>query len=296
MRHNGISPRLALGMHNSGLARPELGPEDWLSLFKYPVIQTNEPAAKSAGVTAISRLALTGVHASAELDQLVQELTHLCQAAWTAYEQGQHLQRVVRPFLPRTTWNEATAVTRRGGRALPIETGEASILRLDIANFTALTDSHPLDQVVADLNACLDTLTGIVYRHRGDVNKYLGDGFLAVFDNADDALQAGCALQRAVADFNRHQSALGRLVFPTRIGVDTGQVALASLGSYDRQDRTVIGMPVNLAERLQKQAPPDRVWLSQATFDRLQDQSGCRAVGLVKVKGRQEPIFVYEKR
>jgi class 3 adenylate cyclase len=152
-----------------------------------------------------------------------------------------------------------------------------------------------LDRVLTDLKGYLDQLTRLVYLHHGEVDKYLGDGFLAIFANADDAVQAGSTIQQAAAEFNRHQSVRGGLVFPSRVAIDTGQVAVTSLGSCNRQERTVIGMPVNLAERLQAQATPGRVWLSQATFDRLQDRSGYRCLGAMKVKGKAEPVVVYEK-
>jgi class 3 adenylate cyclase len=179
---------------------------------------------------------------------------------------------------------------------LPTETRQVSILRLDIANFTKLIDSHPLDQIIIDLNAYLDQMAQIIYRHHGDIDKYLGDGFFSIFTNADDAVRAGHAIQQATAKFNRQQLAENRLVFPTRVAIDTGEVMMTSLGSSDRQDRTVIGMPVNLADRLQAKATPGRVWFSQATFDQLNDRSDCHCLGPIKVKGRQEPITVYEKR
>jgi len=220
----------------------------------------------------------------------------LCQAACTALAHSQHLQAVIRPLLPRTTWEAAVEVARHGGHTLPTETHQAAILWLDIARFSELFTSRPLDQVLTDLNAYLDALTEVVYRHGGDVNKYLGDGFLAVFGAADAAVRAGCALQSAADDFNVRQRSQERGPFHTRIGIDTGQVAVVSLGSRDRQDRTVIGAPVILAERLQEQAPAGRVWLSQATFERLGDRSGCHVVGLVKVKGQAAPVLVYETR
>lgn len=226
---------------------------------------------------------------------LVQELSYHYQTLSAAYERSQRLQTLIRPFLPATTWTEATDLARRGGRVLPTERREVSVLRLDIVNFTELMDNQPIDSLLASLNAYLDTLTSLVYRYHGEVSKYLGDGFLAIFASADEAVQVGCALQRAAADFNRCQAAQTGLVFPTRIGIDSGQVVMISLGSHDRQDRTVIGMPINLAERLQAQATPGRVWLSKETFERLQDQTGYRCLGLMKVKGRAEMVVVYEK-
>ncbi len=274
---------------------PELFSQDRPAELNVPLARTNKSLATSTRVMDADRLNLSVPSSSPDLNQLVQELACLYQLAWTAYERSQTLQAVVRPFLSRSTWTEATKVAWQGQQVLPTETREVSMLRLDIVNFTELIDNHPLGQVLADLNAYLDRLTRIVYRHQGDVDKYLGDGFLSIFDKADDAVQAGCALQQAVTDFNRRQSASGGLIFPARVAICTGQVVITTIGSPDRQDRTIMGMPINLVERLQAQATPGRVWLSQATFDRLRDPSGCRYLGRIKVKGRQEPVVVYEK-
>jgi class 3 adenylate cyclase len=294
MRSNGTTPYFGLDRHNGGVALSDLGPEDWLPCFQFPAIQANE-FSKSAGVTRSDRLDLTRTYPSDALDQLVQDLAYLCQIALAAHEHGKYLLTIVRPFLSRATWTKVIAGAQCGECTLPAETCEASILQLDIANFTEIANSHPLDQVVSDLNAYLDTMTQVVYRYHGDVDKYLGDGFLSVFANADDAVQAGCAIQRATADFNRRQLAQGGLAFPARIGIASGPITMVSLGSHERQERTVLGMPVNLAERLQEQASPEQVWLSQATFDQLCDQTDCSCLGPAKVKGVQEPVVVYEK-
>lgn len=232
---------------------------------------------------------------SHDFDHLVQKLAHVCQAAWAAYEYSQRLQGLIQPFLSHATWLEAFEVARYGEQALPTITRQVSILRLDIVGFTQLLDSHPLKQVLFNLNTYLDQLTQLVYRYYGDVDKYLGDGFLAVFEQANDAVQAGCAIQQATADFNCCQAAWDGFVFPIRIGIDTGLVAITNLGSAARQERAVMGLPVNLAERLQAQATPGLVWFSQATFDQLHEPSGCRCLGPIQVKGRPEPVIVYEK-
>ncbi len=207
----------------------------------------------------------------------------------------QTLQTATRPLFPRTTWTDVVGAAWPGEHSLATETREVSILRLDIADFTELTDSHPLDQVLSGLNTYLDISTQLVHWHQGNVHKYLGDGFLSVFADADDAVRAGHAIQQATADFNHRQSLKGGLVFPTRVGIASGEVAIARLGSPDHRDRTVIGKPVNLAERLQAKATPGRVWLSQATYGRLRDRSGCRRLGPVQIKGWQLPVIVYEK-
>ena len=207
----------------------------------------------------------------------------------------QPLQAFLRPFLPTTTWREATESVRRGEHTLPTKTYEASALRLDIADFTELMDNHSLDQLLTALNTCFARLIQVVHYHNGDIHKFLGDGFLALFNSADEAVMAGCAIQQIAIAFNRRQAAEKGIIFPTRLAIDTGPVVLTNIGSPDRQDRTVMGMPVNLAERLQAEATPGRVWLSQATFEQLSDPSGCRCLGPVEVKGKQAPVIVYEK-
>ena len=229
-------------------------------------------------------------------NQVVQEWMCLYQTTQAAYEQSRTLQMLLRPFLPHTTWREAIGIAQRGERTFPTKTRVASILRLDIEGFTEICDNHPLADVLTELNLYLERPTQIVYRYQGDINKYLGDGFLSVFDEAEDAVRAGCEIQQTVADFNQRQAVSGRICFHTRIGIDTGQVAVVNLGSAARQDRTVIGMPVNLADRLQAETPVGRVWLSQATFNQLRIQTGYRQVGSVSVKGRRAPVSIYEKR
>jgi len=289
---DGIAPQFMFSSHNNEKVEPTLVPKD-----NWPATPQNSPDDLSRKLACVlGPVQPTCVCLETDADQLAWELFFLCQATWVAYVQSQHLHHIVRPLLPHATWDEANEAARHGGQALPTQIKEATILWLDVAHFAELTNAHTLDQVVTDLNAYLDALTQLVYRHQGDVNKYMGDGFLAVFANADDALQAACALQKAAADFNRRQVLNGKPALPTRIGIDTGQVALTSLGSCERQDRTVIGIPVNRAKRIQQQALIGQVWLSQATFQRLQDRSGLYVVGEIEIKGQQEPVFVYARQ
>jgi class 3 adenylate cyclase len=292
MFYNGSIPSSTL---KNWQIRPEFIGEDQ-AVTDFPLAWQNKFPTQSMPEKDTDRLISRDSRSNDDLGQLVQELTCLYQMALTAYERSQHLQAVVRPLLPQTTWAEATNMTQQGQKALPTENREVSILRLDIVGFTDMLDRYPVEQVLTDLNAYLAKLAHLVYRHNGDVDKYLGDGFLCIFNEADDAIEAACAIQKAVAEFNRQQEAKEGLVFPARVAVTTGQVVVTSLGSSTRQDRTVIGMPINLAERLQAQATPGQVWLSQETFIRLRDQSGCRCLGSIKVKGRQEPVVVYEKQ
>ena len=229
-------------------------------------------------------------------DLLVWELFHLGQAVWTVYERRCRLHRIVRPLLSRATWDEAQDAAKRGRQMLPTHVQEATILWLNIANAVDWAGAQDLEQTVAALNVYLGTLDQIVDRHRGTVSKVMDDGFLAIFACADDAAQAACALEKATADFNHKPSPTDGLTFSICIGIDTGQVALATLGSPERQDRVVIGRPVNVAREIQRQAPAGQVYLSHSTFYCLQDRSGYRAVRAIKIKGQQGSVFVYTRQ
>jgi len=169
-----------------------------------------------------------------------------------------------------------------------------SVMRIDIENFTAKADRYPLSQISVALNTYFEQVTYVIYDWGGDIDKFLGDGCLAFFPAADEAVQAGQAIQEAVATFNRAQEERQSVTFPTRIGIDTGIVAIVSLGSPTRRERTAIGKPVNLADRLQARATPGRVWLTQTSFEQLSTHSGYRCLGPMRLKGLQEPVVVYE--
>lgn len=263
-----------------------------------PFIPANDLSAKLAGV--LDWFNPLHIRSRADSDQLAWELFYVCQATWTAYERQRRLNHLLRPLLSHRTWREVNEVTGQGQQVLSTQIKEMTVLWLDtaapIADCTELCARHPLEQVVADLAAYMAALTPVVYQHRGDVNNCTGAGFLADFASAADAFQAGCALQQTAAAFNRRQSAVGKPVFPTRVGIATGQVALATLGSAERQERTLIGNAVNLARLIQQHASPGEVWLSQATFDRLDLSAPCDIAGPIEVKGCQAPLVIYRKR
>ena len=209
-------------------------------------------------------------------------------------EQNRHFETIVRPFLSQIIWAEVLNLSQQEGQALPTEIHQVSVLYLDVVGFTDLTEKFPLSQVAATLNTYLADITPLIYHYEGDIHKYLGDGFLSVFTSADAAVQAGRAIQQATAAFNTRQTAQDALPFSIRIGIDSGMVMAISLGCVERQDRTLLGSPVNLADRLQAKATPGRIWLSQATYGRLADRTGLRCLGPVALKGSCEQVLVYE--
>jgi class 3 adenylate cyclase len=224
---------------------------------------------------------------SVNLIELVDELAQ-------AYEANLRLQDILRPLVPRMTWYQATDAVWQSKDNWLAEELIATLMFTDIAGFTALMGTHPVKEVLSSLNDYFTLLSRIVQRHRGDVHKFLGDGLMSLFICPADAVRAGCEIQRAVAEFNARQAAQGLWYFETRLAIDTGEVILASVGSHDRQDHTLIGRPVNLAAHLSERATPGTVWISQNTFAKLADKNGFAVRTMSVARREEEPMMIYE--
>ena len=211
-----------------------------------------------------------------------------------AYETSLRLQNALRPLVPTITWYQAADAAWQWKDNWPVEELVATIMFTDIAGFTALMETHPVKEVLNSLNDYFALLSQIVQQHRGDVHKFLGDGLMALFICPADAVEAGCEIQRAVTEFNARQAAQGLWHFKTRLAIDTGEVILASIGSPDRRDHTLIGRPVNLAAHLSERATPGTVWISQGTYDRLVDKNGLVSRTTFVARSEEKPTIVYE--
>ncbi|HYL50685.1 MAG TPA: adenylate/guanylate cyclase domain-containing protein, partial [Acidimicrobiia bacterium] len=137
--------------------------------------------------------------------------------------------------------------------------------------------------------------------HGGTVMQYVGDAVMAVFgapfpqeDHADRALAAGCAMLAGQDAVNERWRAEGLPEFGLGIGLSTGEVAAALLGSDERVEYTLVGDTVNLAQRLQDLArPAGTIVLSGPTLDGLTAPPSVDPLGEQHVKGREAPVHAY---
>jgi class 3 adenylate cyclase len=137
----------------------------------------------------------------------------------------------------------------------------------DIANFTAILEVLEPETTVADLTLYTAILSQAVQRNQGHIDKFLGDGMLAFFDNASDAIRASCDIQYELESFNLNQEERGHPRFDTRIGLATGAILQAQLGFANRREFTIIGDRVNTAARLQGRAPIKGILMDAVTYE-----------------------------
>jgi adenylate cyclase len=136
---------------------------------------------------------------------------------------------------------------------------ELTIVFVDIRNFTARSEDSSPEQAVALLNVFLSEMVDVIeQRHGGIVNKFLGDGLMAMFaewtgraDHADAAVAAGCEMLQRVASINERLRAAGEPSLAIGVGIHTGRAVVGSIGSPRRMEYTAIGDTVNLASRVE---------------------------------------------
>jgi len=171
----------------------------------------------------------------------------------------------------------------------------------DIRGFTSMSERLTPQDVVQILNEYFADMTPIVFEHQGLLDKFMGDGLMALFgvpyageDAASNAVIAAIEMQRRMVRVNEDLTALGLSEIAIGIGINTGTATVGYIGSRDRTDYTAIGDTVNLAARLEKQAGAGQIIISRFTFEALNQEFPVRPCDQIRVKGKAEPVQIYE--
>lgn len=175
---------------------------------------------------------------------------------------------------------------------------EMSILFSDIRSFTSISETMTPAHNFSFVNAYLSRIGPIIRTHEGYIDKFMGDGVMALFQQTpDDAVMAAVAMQQELHRYNATAAEEGRHSFKVGIGVNTGRMMLGTLGEADRMEGSVISDAVNLASRLEGLTKyySTGVLISQHTHQALTNGRFCsRQIDLVRVKGKDQPVGIYE--
>lgn len=176
----------------------------------------------------------------------------------------------------------------------------ATILFSDIVGFTTMSESLPPREINIVLNQYFTRMTDIIFKHDGMLDKYIGDGLMAVFgapmekdNDAERAIHAALEMRRELAKMREEVGPTGARL-NIRIGINTGRVVAGNMGSPRRLDYTVIGDPVNLASRLESSGSPNQILIGEETYRLVKGKFNITEVGPRKVKGKAAEIMVYE--
>ncbi|MCB1145703.1 MAG: adenylate/guanylate cyclase domain-containing protein, partial [Leptospiraceae bacterium] len=181
------------------------------------------------------------------------------------------------------------------------ERKEISVLFCDLAGFTAFSEKHSAEQVVEFLNRYFTIAQNVVTLHKGVINKFIGDAFMAIFNaplplenHAEMAVQAALAFRKEFGGLL--QADLQDIEKPDfRIGIHTGTVIAGRIGSSDRQEYTVIGDTVNVASRIEAlgKKVKQNLLISEDTHRLLKLEYKVSKVGSVRLRGKTDSTGIY---
>ncbi len=226
--------------------------------------------------------------------QCLSRLKTLQQAIIDREEQGVSLSRL----LPDGVADQL----RAGGRAVgETERLDVTVLMSDIRGYSAIAERTDPSALAGQLNAHRASMNGAIHAEGGTVMQFVGDAVMAVFgapqpstDHADRAVAAAAGMHLAQHEVNTAFLARGLDPFGLGIGLSTGEVAAALLGSADRVEYSLVGDTVNLTQRLQQWADAGETVLSGPTMAALQMPVPATELPPATVKGRTKPVHAYK--
>lgn len=218
-------------------------------------------------------------------------------------QQGE-LRKNLERFLSPNVAKALARYVAQHGKLWEAQEQSVTVLFADVKGFTALSERLSPREVQDLLNEYLHEMTDVIFRYNGTVDKYIGDGIMAVFgaprlpDEPEDTQHAF----RAVAAALEMQAAQQRLVskwepskaFLIRIGVNTGMAYTGFFGTRHRLEYTAIGDTVNTASRLESAAEPGAIFIGQDTATQLNDRFTLQEMGELQLKGKQQRVRAFK--
>ncbi len=175
-----------------------------------------------------------------------------------------------------------------------------TVLFADVANYTSISEKLDPEEVHRIMDGCLKLMMDEIHRYEGTVDKFTGDGVMALFgapvaheDHAQRACYAALAIQEAMQPYSDKVQKENGVEFKIRVGLDSGSVIVDSVGNDLRMDYTAIGDPVNLASRMEGLAEPGTVYVTADTHRLAREYFKFESLGKVSVKGKEEQVEAY---
>lgn len=177
------------------------------------------------------------------------------------------------------------------------ETIEATVVFIDICNFTSISENEPADKVVNLLNTYFDVMVKEILAQNGYIDKFMGDAIMAIFRgdyHLDRAIEACLSLQKQIKKLPVQSD----LSFSPQlaIGINSGEMISGNIGSANlrRLDYTVIGDAVNTSQRLQSTAKAGQILINENSYQKVKESFSCNKVGEVKLKNKTDSMTIFE--
>jgi adenylate cyclase len=176
-----------------------------------------------------------------------------------------------------------------------------TVLFADIRGFTTLSEREKPEKIVSLLNRYFSLMSEIIFSHGGTLDKYIGDGLMALFgapnataEDAKNALKAAVEMQKSIVSLNMELQAEGFPEIGVGIGLHTGEATIGYIGSEKRSEYTAIGDTVNLASRLESNAKAEQILISEITAKQCKGLFQFTLREPLTVKNRTQPVSLFE--
>jgi adenylate cyclase len=181
------------------------------------------------------------------------------------------------------------------------ERREVTVLFCDMRGFTAMVERLPAKDVLHLLEEFYTVMIDTTLKHDGTLDKFLGDGVMAIFgapnpipDHAHRAILAALDMQAGVREISARRAREGKDVLAVGVGISAGEVVAGTVGTSQRMEYTVVGDSVNLAARLESDAKPGQILISRHTYDAVRGRIEARSLGMVRLRGKEQPVEAFE--
>jgi class 3 adenylate cyclase len=183
------------------------------------------------------------------------------------------------------------------------ERRRVTILFADLVGFTRLASRLNAEEVFSLMNVCFRRLATHIYRHGGVIDKFLGDGLMALFgapvaheDDPRRAVRAALDMRTEMLTLSAEMQPLLGVPLQLHIGINGGEVVAGSIGLDEHLSYSVIGEPVNLAMRLQEMAGPGAIFVGESVYRQTEHLFDYQHLGEVEVKGFEAPVPIFSVR
>ncbi|RME91097.1 MAG: adenylate/guanylate cyclase domain-containing protein [Candidatus Hydrogenedentota bacterium] len=207
--------------------------------------------------------------------------------------QNLQLQNLIRPYIPAHVLEKAKELVREGHRSLPNESRVLSIMFGDLEGFTALAETLQPEEAITILNVALNVIVKTINRHHGYVDKFMGDGFMAIFDNPENAVLSGIEIQKNFKVINDFREASNEPPLKLRLGLNHGRVILGNIGTPERLEWSVIGDVVNTAARLESKSKVGELLIGAPVYYELRDKLQVKHKVRLKLHGKRKEVEAY---
>jgi adenylate cyclase len=233
-------------------------------------------------------------------------LAFVADLAWQYFVEGREKRKVKHLFSRYVAKNVYDQLLADPSRArLGGTRRHMTVLFSDMRGFTALTEKGRPEDIVSQLNEYFTRMTTVLFEHQGTLDKFVGDMVMGLFgaplddaEHAEHAVQTALAMVRALDVLNAEWASFGQPQLDIGIGINSGEMVAGNIGSSAIMSYTVIGDAVNLGARLESlnKEYGTRIIISESTLALLKGQYDIRPLGSVTVKGKSQPVAIFEVR